>query len=674
MDGDVKPCYSSAYMKKKTPKRGARGHSFPHRTRTDAAPKQFEAVVRTTPKGVGFVPDPRNEKESIRIEVGNLNTALHGDSVLVSVLPGHYRNERFGRIERVLHRAKTKFVGTATESDGALVLVPDDRKSYVTLLLKDPSGCVSGDKVFVELLPWNDPGKQPEARLIENIGKKGVHEVEIRSIILEKGIDDTFPKDVEEEAQRVFDAYVTEKNLEGRKDFRNTPTCTIDPLDAKDFDDALSIQFLSDGNLEVGVHIADVSHFVLPNSALDREARKRAFSSYLVDRTIPMLPEVLSNDLCSLKPDVDRLTYSAWFTVTPEGAVLTRNFGKAVIHSQRRFVYEEAQKILDAGTGPFFKELNALNTVAKRSRAMRMEAGAIDFEQHEVRFELADDGVPLEAFLKERLDTHKLIEEFMLLANREVAEFIYSKYRKKRHPFVYRVHDVPNPEKLRDLADFVRALGHTLPLSPKGHASGKTLNKLFKDVEGTPEEDLILTAGLRSMAKAMYSTGNIGHYGLALSAYTQFTSPIRRYADLLVHRLLHEELTRGTLPIGNYPFYAKVAQEISERELSIIDAERESVKLKQAEYMNARIGKEFEGIISGVSDWGIFIEERDTYAEGLIRLANMPSDYYRHEAKKYRVIGERTKKVYSLGDVVRFRVVSVDVDRKQIECALVERS
>jgi ribonuclease R len=666
--------------KSHSPRHAHSAHTSPHahhHSRQPATPSGVgaasEGIVRTTPKGIGFIPHPTKEKEDIRIEEGNLNTALHGDKVLFELLNARARDQQTGRVLKVIHRAKTKFVGTVAEGDGGLVVIPDDRKSYIKILLKDSSTTQIGDKIFVELLPWSDSKKLPEGRLIENIGRKGLHEVEIRSIILEKGIDDTFPKEVEADAQRIFERAQTDTDVSGRKDFRTTPTCTIDPVDAKDFDDALSVRFADDDTIEVGIHIADVSHFVTPGSALDREAQKRGFSSYLVDRTIPMLPEVLSNDLCSLKPDVDRLTYSAWFTLSKEGVVLSRNFGRGIIHSQKRFTYEEAQQTLSAGSGMLYKELSALNTIAKQWRQERMKRGAIDFEQHEVRFELADDGVPLSAYLKERLDTHKLIEEFMLLANREVAEFIYTKYEKKRHPFIYRVHDQPNPERIRDLADFAKALGHTLEISNKGTVTGKALNKLFTDVADTPEEDLINTAGLRSMAKAIYSTKNIGHFGLSLPAYTQFTSPIRRYADVLVHRLLNEELTKGTLPLNDYPFYAKLAEQISERELSIIDAERESVKLKQAEYMAARIGKEFEGVISGVSDFGLFVEERDTHADGLIRMTNLPNDYYRHEPKKYRVIGEKTKKIYSLGDVVKFRVLSVDVDRKQIDCALVDR-
>ncbi len=661
------------HKKRRPHDRGTRHATRTPQRHTPKTPAQFEAIIRTTPKGLGFVAHPTDEKESIRIEPGNLATAMHGDNVRVEVLPHRVRGEQVARVTDVLHRAKTKFVGSVEDRDGALVLIPDNRKSYTPILLIDAGESVPGDKAFVELVAWTDPTQLPTGRVIENIGKKGNHEVEIRSIILEKGIDDTFPKEVEEEAQRIHEAYNADAALAGRKDFRTTTTFTIDPVDAKDFDDALSVRFLEDGTMEVGVHIADVSHFVVPGSALDREARVRGFSSYLVDRTIPMLPEVLSNDLCSLKPDVDRLTYSCWFTLAPSGEILSRDFGRGIIHSVRRFTYEEAQTVLTAGQGEYYKELHALNTWAKRSRAERMQRGAIDFEQHEVRFELADDGVPLSAYTKERLDTHKLIEEFMLLANREVAEFIHGMYEKKRHPFIYRVHDTPNPERIGDLAEFVHALGYTLEMTPQGGVTGRALNKLFTEVAEAPEADLILTAGLRSMSKAIYSTRNIGHFGLALKAYTQFTSPIRRYADLLVHRLLFAQQTQGTLPINDYPFYAKLAEEISERELSIIEAERESVKLKQSEYMAARIGQEFEGVISGASDWGIFVEEKDTHAEGLVRMANMPNDYYRHEPKKYRVIGERTKKVYSLGDVVCFKVLGVDVDRKQIDCALVEK-
>lgn len=653
---------------KKHPHHDRRAHK---KEGTQRSPQTFENTIRTIARGVGFVPHPTIEKEDIRVESDNLNTALNGDLVEVELLGKKLRDQHLGRVTRVVHRARTKFVGNVIEEDGMTFLVPDDRKSYIKILLSKDEDVSVNEKVFVELLPWTDPAETPRGKVIERLGNKGVHEVEIRSIILEKGIDDTFPEAVENEANKIHSAYNVDEALVGRKDFRIVPTFTIDPVDAKDFDDAISFQFLPDGTYEIGVHIADVSHFVTPKSALDQEAKKRAFSAYLVDRTIPMLPEILSNDLCSLKADVDRLTFSAWFVIAQDGTVLSRNFGKSIIHSDKRFTYEEAQDVLNAGEGLYFKELNTLNTLAKKSREQRMAAGAIDFEQHEVRFELADDGVPLSAYLKERLDTHKLVEEFMLLANREVAEHAYKKYTKARHAFIYRIHDTPNMDKIKDLASFAHALGHTLEISPKGTVTGKALNKLFKDVEGTPEEDLIATAGVRSMAKAVYSTANIGHFGLALPAYTHFTSPIRRYADLIVHRLLDYMNTNGQLPNNDYATYAAIADSISNRELSIIEAERESIKLKQAEYMNARVGQEFDAVISGVSEWGIFVEETNTHAEGLIRLSDMPNDFYKYEQKKYRIIGQKTHKVYSLGDQVRITVKAVDIDKKLIECALI---
>jgi len=631
----------------------------------------YEAVIKTTSKGIGFTQHPTNKNISVRIEKKNLNTALNGDRVVVILTQDRFQDDFLGRVITVQHRAKTKFVGTVRRENGVMLFYPDDRNAYTPFKLIDPILCKHDDKVFVELRKWNNKNSYPEADIIEIIGKKGLHEVEIRSITLENNIDDTFPKEVENEALYVYSNYEKYSNITNRRDFRGTPTFSIDPSDAKDFDDALSISYLSDGTLEVGIHIADVSFFVTPGSVLDQEAQKRGFSSYLVDRTIPMLPEILSNDLCSLKQDVDRYTYSIWFNMTPEGKILSHDFGRSIIRSQKRFTYDEAQKILDAKSGIFFKELNSLNVIAKKYRAKRMKRGAIDFEQHEVHFELADDGVPLYAYLKERLDTHKLIEEFMLLANQQIANYIYSKYGKKKHPFMYRVHDAPNSERIRDLAEFSKALGHPIKFSQRGYITGRSLNTLFTNVAGTPEESLILTAGLRSMAKAEYTTRNIGHFGLALSAYAQFTSPIRRYPDILVHRLLEHDRLYGTLPFESYSMYETLSNTLSQRELSIIDAERESIKLKQAEYMSARIGKEFYGVISGVSDWGFFVEERDTHAEGLIRLSNMHNDYYIHEPKKYRIIGKRTKTVFSLGDEVRFRVINVDVDKKLIDCSIV---
>ncbi len=639
-------------------------------------PRTIEAVVSTTAKGLGFVTHPDLE-EDVRIEAGFLNTALNRDLVEVLLHPMKKDEQPTGEVVRVVKRARTKFVGTVAEENGAWFVIPDDRRMYTNILLTEaPKDAGAGDKVFTELKPWTDPKQQPVGTLLEIIGKKGNHEAEIRSIILENGIDDSFPAAVETEAEEIWKAHGvhTPEDLAGREDIRSTPTCTIDPVDAKDFDDALSLKQLPDGNIEVGVHIADVTHYVTPGSALDQEALLRAFSVYLVDRTIPMLPEVLSNDLCSLKPDVDRLAFSCFATINTNADVVSYRFAKTIIRSQKRFTYEEAQSVLNEGEGPFFKELEILNRYATTMRERRMRAGSIDFEQHEVRFELADDGVPLSAYTKERLDTHKLIEEFMLLANYTVATHIRDHFggKGKQHVFIYRTHDHPDREKLKTLAEFVKVTGHTLELSRNGDVTGQALNRLFTSVEGTPEEDLIKTAGLRSMAKAAYTVGNIGHFGLALPAYTHFTSPIRRYADMLVHRLLYESMIKGSLPNQEWATYDRIARDISAREIDVIGAERDSVKYKQVEYMSSRIGETFDAIISGVSEWGLFVSEITTKAEGLVSIRSLGDDFYVLEPKKYRLIGRKKKKIYALGDRVRVKLEATNVDRKTIDFSFVQ--
>ncbi len=650
----------------------------PHKgPRKDAhAPHIVEATISTTGKGLGFVSHPDFE-DDIRIEAGFLNTALNRDLVKVSVHGKRGSQQRTGEVIEVVKRARTKFVGVVEHEQGATFVVPDDKRMYTDIRLEDTKEKLEpGDKVFVELSGWNDPNREPSGKLIEVIGKKGDHEAEIRSIILENGIDDDFPADVAREAEEIWKAHETHtaEDLEGREDVREIPTCTIDPVDAKDFDDALSFKKLSEGAIEVGIHIADVSHYVRPGSALDREALLRAFSVYLVDRTIPMLPEVLSNDLCSLKPDVDRLAFSCFVTLDKNSNLIAYRFAKTIIRSQKRFSYEEAQAMLDAGKGDFFEALSALNTHAKVLRERRMRAGSIDFEQHEVRFELADDGVPLSAYTKERLDTHKLIEEFMLLANKTVAEDAYTTFggKGKRHTFIYRTHDHPDREKLRTLAEFVKITGHTLELAKNGDVTGQALNHLFDSVEGTLEEDLIKTAGLRSMAKAAYTVQNIGHFGLALPAYTHFTSPIRRYADLAVHRLLFERITKNRLPNDEWMKYHRIAQDISNRELDVIGAERDSVKYKQVEYMSSRIGEVFDGVISGVSEWGFFVAELGTKAEGLVSLKTLTDDFYMLEPKKYRIVGKKTHQTFALGDKVRVRVDAVNLDKKTIDFSISE--
>jgi len=649
----------------------------PHRgSRKDkTSPHIIEATISTIAKGLGFVSHPDFD-DDIRIEAGFLNTALNRDLVRVTLRPKRGSQQRTGEVTEVIKRARTKFVGVVEHDKGLLFVVPDDKRMYTDILLPETKEKLEdGDKVYVEITKWEDPAREPHGKLIEVIGKKGDHDAEIRSIILENGIDDEFPAAVTREAEEVWNAHEvhTKEDLAEREDVRGTPTCTIDPVDAKDFDDALSVKTHKDGSFEVGVHIADVSHYVTPGSALDKEALLRAFSVYLVDRTIPMLPEVLSNDLCSLKPDVDRLAFSCFVTLDKNSNVTSYRFAKTLIRSQKRFTYEEAQAMLDAGKGDFFEALATLNTHAKVLRERRMRAGSIDFEQHEVRFELADDGVPLSAYTKERLDTHKLIEEFMLLANKTVAEDIYNTFggKGKRHTFIYRTHDHPDRDKLKTLAEFVKITGHSLDLSRNGDVTGQALNRLFDSVEGTLEEDLIKTAGLRSMAKAAYTVQNIGHFGLAIPAYTHFTSPIRRYADLIVHRLLFERITKNRLPNNEWATYHRIAQDISAREIDVIGAERDSVKYKQVEYMSSRIGDTFDAVISGVSEWGFFVSELSIKAEGLVSIKTLTDDYYLLEPKKYRIVGKKTGRTFVLGDKVRVRVDAVNVDKKTIDFSIV---
>ncbi|MEK7170098.1 MAG: VacB/RNase II family 3'-5' exoribonuclease [Patescibacteria group bacterium] len=478
-----------------------------------------------------------------------------------------------------------------------------------------------------------------------------------------------------------------------RRDFRDVILFTIDPANAKDFDDAISFReiphrkhHITNKELyEVGVHIADVSHYVREGTALDREARERGTSVYLVDRTIPMLPHAISNDLCSLNPDVDRLAFSAVFEMDKNGRVHNRWFGKSVIHSRKRFTYETAQEVIDRASprtilgserivlGDFTRALTTLNAIAKKLRAQKTKEGAIDFEQDEVGFELDEKGHPIRVFKKKRLDTHKLIEEFMLLANREVARFFdqASKQSGGKISFIYRTHDVPDREKLEQLGIFVRALGHELPIRKDASVSGKDLQALFSAIEGHASESLIKTAAIRSIAKAMYSTANIGHFGLAFEYYTHFTSPIRRYPDLLVHRSLLSILERHTLDPQKFARLERMASDATQKEIAAAEAERESIKLKQVEYMKERVGKEFEGVISGVTEWGIYVEEKETRSEGMAKLRDLHDDYYVLDQQNYAVVGQKTKKKYSLGDTVRFKVMGADVERKTLDYRIV---
>ena len=624
------------------------------------------------------------------IETPNLHTALNRDEVEVEVLKEKVKGRRTGKVLRVITRAKMRFVGTIEESGTKLVLAPDDFRMYAKIVIpRPPKEAQKGYKALAEIKEWKDGG-EPTGSLIKVLGKKGEHEVEMESIILERGFESAFPRDTEAEAEKIAEeaqrliketgSPIPADEIAKRRDFRTTTLFTIDPANAKDFDDALSFTKLPNGNYEIGIHIADVSHYVREGTALDREARERGTSVYLVDRTIPMLPHALSNDLCSLNPNVDRLAFSALFEMDEKGHIHSRWFGKGIIHSQMRFTYETAQESIDKG-GVLAEELRTLNRIAKKLRAEKTKQGAIDFEQDEVAFELDATGHPIRVYKKKRLDTHKLIEEFMLLANREVAHH-FSKTAAKaggKLQFIYRTHDEPNREKLEQLGIFVRALGHDLSVQKDGSVNGKDLQALFNAIEGHASESLIKTAAIRSMAKAVYSTMNIGHFGLAFEHYTHFTSPIRRYPDLLVHRSLFAIQEKHKVDPQKMAQLERMASDATKREISAAEAERESIKLKQVEYMEQFIGrfdkltasKEFDGVISGVTEWGIYVEEKDTRSEGMVKLRDLSGDYFVLEEKTYSVVGERTKKRYSLGDKVRFKVVGADVERKTLDYKLV---
>ncbi len=638
-------------------------------------------VLSVNSRAVGFIEDMKSD-EDVMIETPNLRTALNRDEVEVETLQGKVRGRRTGRVVRIITRAKVRFVGTIEERGTKLMLVPDDFRMYAPIVIpRPPKEAQKGYKALVEIKEWKT-GTEPTGDIIKVIGKKGEHEVEMESIVLERGFESTFPREVEAEAERIAEeakklitetgSPISADEIKKRRDFRETTLFTIDPASAKDFDDALSFKKLENGRYEIGIHIADVSHYVREGTSLDKEASERGTSVYLVDRTIPMLPHALSNDLCSLNPDVDRLAFSALFEMDDKGHVYTRWFGKGVIHSQKRFTYESAQESIGTN-GELSTELQTLNAIAKKLRAEKTKQGAIDFEQDEVGFELDGKGSPTRVFKKKRLDTHKLVEEFMLLANREVAHYFYQAWKKSggKAAFIYRTHDEPNQEKLEQLRIFVRALGHELPIRNDGSVTGKDLQMLFSAIDGHASETLIKTAAIRSMAKAIYSTSNIGHFGLAFEYYTHFTSPIRRYPDLLVHRSLFAILENHKVDPQKLAQLERMASDATKREISASEAERESIKLKQVEYMEKRIGQEFDGMISGVTEWGIYVEDKETRSEGMVKLRDLTDDYYVLDEQNYAVVGERTKKKYTLGSKIRFKVVGADIERKTLDYKLV---
>jgi ribonuclease R len=531
------------------------------------------------------------------------------------------------------------------------------------------NGAKNGIKAVAEITDWPAQAKNPVGRIKHILGVQGENDTEMNAILAEYGFPLAFPSEVEHEAESI-PSDITKEEIAKRRDCRDVTTFTIDPFDAKDFDDALSFRILENGNYEVGVHIADVSHYIIPDSALDKEAYERGTSVYLVDRVIPMLPERLSNGLCSLRPNEDKLCFAAIFELDANANIINQWFGKTVIHSNRRFTYEEVQQVIETKEGDFRDEILKLNELAYILRDRKFKAGAISFETTEVKFILDGDGKPTGVYVKERKDAHKLIEDFMLLANRKVAEHV-SKMGKGKHKytFVYRTHDSPKPDALNSFAQFASRFGYKINTKSDKEIA-RSLNFLMEDVEGKKEQNVLTHLAIRSMAKAIYTTKASSHYGLAFDHYTHFTSPIRRYPDVMVHRLLEHYLHGGQS--ANAEHYEKMCQHASQMEKRAADAERASVKYKQAEFLQDQIGHVYSGVISGVTEWGMYVEIIENKCEGMIRLRDISDDFYTLDEKNYQIIGQRKKKAYRLGDEVKIRVKNVDLAKKQIDFSLVQ--
>lgn len=625
--------------------------------------------VDMTADGSAYIVPEDELENDIYIAPRKLRQALHGDIVKVHVYERRKGNKREGEVVEILERAKMDFTGTIDISTSYAFFLADDRKMLndIFVPLDNLNGAKDGEKVVVSIIEWPKNAKNPIGKVKTILGKKGENDTEMNAILADYGFPLSFPKEVEAAAENI-DGTITADEIAKRRDFRDTLTFTIDPADAKDFDDAISFKKLDNGNYEIGVHIADVSHYVTPDSILDKEAFERGTSVYLVDRVIPMLPERLSNDLCSLRPHEDKLCFSAVFEMDDRAKVLDQWFGRTIVHSDRRFTYEEAQEIIESGKGDHAEAILKLNDLAKILKDERFRHGAISFETEEVKFRLDEKGKPIGVYTRVRKDAHKLIEDFMLLANRKVAEYIGKQGKgKNKLGFIYRFHDVPKPETLTTFSQFAARFGHRLSIKTDKEAA-KSLNALMTKIEGSKEQNLLTTLAVRSMAKAIYTTKQSSHYGLAFDYYTHFTSPIRRYPDVLVHRLLQYYLDGGSKI--NTEHYEKLADHASQMERRAAEAERASIKYKQAEYLENQIGVEFTGIVSGVTEWGMYVEIEENKCEGMVRLRDITDDYYTLDEKNYAIIGQRRKKVYQLGDEVQIKVKKVDLEKRQIDFIL----
>lgn len=618
-----------------------------------------------------FLPD--DGSEPVMISERNSAHALTDDLVRVALFAHRRGRGREGEVVEIVKRVHNTFVGELrVERHYAFLAIESRIMPQDIFIPKDMlKGGKNGDKAVVKLLEWPVDSKNPIGKVIDILGKSGENDTEMNAILAEYGLPYKYPEAVEEAAAKI-PATITAKEISSRKDFRDVTTFTIDPADAKDFDDALSVRKAGNGLWEIGVHIADVSHYVTEGSVIDKEAFKRATSIYLVDRTIPMLPEQLCNNLCSLRPGEEKLTYSVIFTMNDKAEVKSYDIARTVIKSDRRFCYDEVQDIIVNGKGEFYEEIDTLNRLAQTMRKKRFQAGAIDFQQAQVHFVLDEKGKPQSVYFSESNESHQLIEEFMLLANRTVAERIGAK--KAGTPpktFVYRIHDEPNIEKLAMLSKFVNKLGYKMRSASGRTTSASALNSLLHEVQGSKEQNVIEQISLRAMQKARYSTDNIGHYGLAFRYYTHFTSPIRRYPDLLVHRLLHRYLTQNARTVSK-PKYEDLCEHCSAQEQVAANAERSSIKYKQVEFMSEHIGEEYDAVISGVTEWGLYAEINENKCEGLIPMRTLQDDYYEFDEANYCIAGRRKQRKFTIGDAVRIRIMRANLERKQLDFELAD--
>lgn len=639
---------------------------------------KYKARINRTAEHEGIFVRRSNGKNAVIIEddqimVAERNSmhALNGDRVRVEVSASRRGQDPEAKVLEIVEPKDQVFIGTLHVDKNYAAVITDSKflAADVVISRRQLKGGKNGDKVIARITQWTDDQMNPRGEIVDILGKKGENTAEMHAILAEFGLPYKYPESVEAAAEKISEE-ITKSEIAKREDFRGVTTFTIDPRDAKDFDDALSIRQLANGNWEVGVHIADVTHYVLPNSVIDKEARQRATSVYLVDRTIPMLPERLSNGICSLRPNEEKLTYSAIFELDSKANVVNHRIGRTIIKSDRRFTYEEAQQIIETGQGDYVKEIQTLDSLAKQLRKRRYDAGALEFDRSEVRFEIDKTGKPVSVYFKESKDANKLIEEFMLLANLTVAETIgkVAKGRKAK-TFVYRVHDKPDQEKIANFSQIASRFGYKI--NPEGRAKevNKSLNRMLKDVKGKGEENMLSILAIRSMAKAVYTTDNVGHYGLALDYYTHFTSPIRRYPDMMVHRLL-AKYADGSRSADKIKLEDQ-CRHSSDMEQLASNAERASIRYKQVEFMQDKMGEIFDGVISGVTEWGFYVELNENLCEGLVPVRDLNDDYYELDEKNYTLIGRAHHNKYTLGDKVKVQVARADLDRKQLDFALI---